>query len=336
LLAAVIHGPKDVRLEEIKKPQPEDEEVLIRVNAAGICGSDIHIWKGNLEVHYPLVPGHECCGHVVQVSERDTTLKEGDRVVIQPNFGCTSCYLCRMGKDNLCPSKVRLGVDIDGCFAEYVKAPARYVWPIPDEISDQQGAMVEPLAVAVRAVRKMGNPLGKRVLLLGGGPIGLLTLQLAKQTGAAVILADLVEERLALGRKLGAREVLDVNKCDLAKRVMWLTKGEGIDVVIEAAGATQTIELAIEVVRPGGMIVLVGLPHGTVRIPPTRIVRKEIEIQGSIIYSYDDFRQSIWLIREGMIDVDSLITHKFPLKEIGKAFDVLTTARKGIKVIVKP
>ena len=203
MLAAVIHGPKDVRLEEIKKPQPEDEEVLIRINAAGICGSDIHIWKGNLEVHYPLVPGHECCGHVVQVSERDTTLKGGDRVVVQPNFGCTSCYLCRMGKDNLCPSKVRLGVDIDGCFAEYVKAPARYVWPIPDEISDQQGAMVEPLAVAVRAVRKMGNPLGKRVLLLGGGPIGLLTLQLAKQAGAAVILADLVEERLAFGKEAG-------------------------------------------------------------------------------------------------------------------------------------
>ena len=336
MLAAVIHGPKNIRLEEIKKPQLEDEEVLIRVNAAGICGSDIHIWEGDLEVHYPLVPGHECCGHVVQVGERDMTLKEGDRAVVQPNFGCTSCYLCRMGKDNLCPSKVRLGVDIDGCFAEYVKAPARYVWPIPDEISDQQGAMVEPLAVAVRAVRKMGNPLGKRVLLLGGGPIGLLTLQLAKQAGAAVILADLVEERLALGRKLGACEVLDVNKYDLTKRVMWLTKGEGIDVVIEAAGAIQTVELAVEVVRPGGVIVLVGLPHGTVSIPPTRIVRKEIEIRGSIIYSYDDFRQSVRLISEGMIDVDSLITHKFPLKDIGKAFDVLTTERKGIKIIVKP
>lgn len=331
--AAVLYRPQDIKVEEVSEPRLEDGEVSIELHTAGICGTDAHIYQGNREVSYPLILGHECCGHIVQLGEGVINLREGQRVVVQPNFGCGNCLLCRTGRDNLCPSKISLGVTIDGCFAEYVKAPARYVWPIPDGISDEQGTMVEPLAVAIRAVGKMGELLGKRVMILGGGPIGLLVLQLAKRTGAIVFLTDLIEERLMLGKELGADGVVNVGKYDPREGATSLTGGKGIDVIVETAGVTRTVEQAIEIVRSGGRIVLVGIPSSVANIPPASLVWKEIEIFGSFIYSYEDFHQAIQIINEGKVKVDPLISHRFSLKDIGKAFDVLEQG-KGVKVII--
>lgn len=327
--AVILRGPRDLRVEEVSEPRLEDGEVLIEPHVVGICGSDIQRYRGHQKISYPLILGHECCGHIVRLGKGVSGFETGQRVVIQPNFGCGSCYWCRMGRENLCPSRVSLAANVDGCFAGYVKAPARYVWPIPEDMTDEQGALVEPLAVTVRAVGRIGEPLGRRVMILGAGPIGLLVLHVAKRAGATVWLVDLIEERLALGRELGADGVIDASRDDPRQSA----DGQGIDVVVEAAGTAKTFEQAIEIVRPGGRIVLIGLTADVANIASERIMRKEIEIFGSFIYSYEDFYRAIQLISEGRLKVAPLISHRFPLRDIGEAFDVADKGQ-GIKVMI--
>lgn len=331
---AVLHGPREIKIEEVEEPKIKDGEVLIETHVVGICGTDVHIYQGHWPVSYPLILGHECCGHIVQERGKTTKLKKGQRVVIQPNFSCGECSLCRMNRENLCFNKIRLGVDVAGCFAEYVKAPERYIWPIPDSIPDEWGSMIEPLAVAIRAVRRIDSLLGRRVMVLGGGPIGLFVLQVAKQGGATVFLADLIEERIELAAELGADKVIHVNHHDLCEYIRSQTSGEGVDVVVEAAGATRTIEQAIEMVKPGGKIILVGLPSGIMGLPPASIVRKEIEISGSLIYSYEDFHQAVQIVAEGRVKLSPLISHVFSLEDIDQAFNTLEK-RQGIKVLIR-
>jgi L-iditol 2-dehydrogenase len=255
------------------------------------------------------------------------------RIAIRPNFGCGNCFQCRMGRENLCPNKVSLGVTVDGCFAEYVKIPARYAWPILDYISDEEGAAIEPVAVAVRAVQKMGNLLGRCLMILGAGSIGLFVLQVARGAGAKVLLADLIEERLTFGQKLGAHGIINSSRGALNQNGVSLTEGQGIDVVVETAGGAKTFEQAIEIVNTGGKIILLGLPHDATNISSDLIVRKEIEIYGSIIYSHEDFSQAKQLIGEGRVNVGPLITHSFSLNDIQEAFD-MSDRGQGIKIMI--
>jgi len=299
----------------------------------GICGSDLNRYRRGIKISYPLVMGHECCGDIVQLGEGVTDLKVGQRIAILPNFGCGNCFHCRMGRENLCPNKVSLGVTVDGCFAEYVKIPARYAWSILDNISDDEGAAIEPVAVARRAVQKMGNLLGRWVMILGAGSIGLFVLQVAKEAGAKVVVADIIEERLTLGKKSGADGVINVSRDGLEQSIMSLTEGQGIDVVVETAGGAKTLEQAIEIVKAGGKIILLGLPHDPTNIASDLIVRKEIEIVGSIIYSHEDFSQAIQLIREDRVAVAPLITHSFSLNDIQEAFD-MSDKGQGIKMMI--
>lgn len=331
--AAVLHALRDIRMEEVREPKLGDGEVLIEPHKVGVCGSDVRKYCREPEGPFPLILGHECSGHIVQIGPGVTSFEIGQRVVIQPNFGCGRCLQCRMGRDNLCPNRVSLGFNIDGCFAERVKAPARYVHPIPGDLTDEEGALVEPLAVATRAVGRIGDPLGKQIMILGAGPIGLLVFLMAKLAGATVFLADLVEERLTLGKSLGADAVIDVSKSDPKGSALSLTAGKGVDAVAETAGITQTFEQAIEMVKPGGRIVLVGLTPHAANISMEPLVRKEIEIFGSYIYSYQDFSRAIQVIHKGKGIFTPLISHRFPLKDTGKAIET-TEKGKGIKVMV--
>jgi L-iditol 2-dehydrogenase len=331
--AALLYGPRDIRVEDVSEPRINKGEVLIKPHRVGICGSDLNRYRRGIKISYPLVMGHECCGDIVQLGEGITDLKIGQRIAILPNFGCGNCVHCRMGRENLCPSKVSLGVTVDGCFAEYVKIPARYAWPIADNISDEEGATIEPVAVAVRAVQKMGNLLGRWVMILGAGSIGLFVLQVARSAGAKVVVADIIEERLTSGRKLGADGMINVSQDALEQSIVSLTEGQGIDIVVETAGGAKTFEQAIEMVNAGGKIILLGLPHDATNISSDLIVRKEIEIVGSIIYSHEDFSQAIQLIREGRVTVAPLITHSFSLNDIKEAFD-MSDKGQGIKIMI--
>ena len=331
--AALLHGPRDMRIEEMGEPKIDYGEVLIKPHLVGICGSDISMYRKGPRVPHPLVIGHECCGHIVQLGEGGTDLKIGQRVVIHPNFGCGNCFQCRAGRENLCPNKVSLGVTVDGCFAEYVKAPERYVWPILNNISDEEVAAIEPVAVAVRTVRRMGNPLGRWVTILGAGPIGLFVLQVAKRAGARVLLADLIDERLTLGEELGADAVINVSRDGLEERVKSLTKSQGMDIVVETAGRAKTFEQAVEIVKASGRIILIGLSTDAANIVPSAIVRKETEIFGSIIYSHEDFCQAIQLVYESGVRVTPLITHSFSLNDIKEAFETADKGQ-GIKIMI--
>jgi L-iditol 2-dehydrogenase len=331
--AALLHGPRDIRMDEMDEPRLKEGEVLIKPHVVSICGSDINRYRRGIKVPYPLVMGHECSGHIVRLGEGVTDLMIDQRIAIRPNFGCGNCFQCRMGRENLCPNKVSLGVTVDGCFAEYVKAPARYVYPLADSISDEDGATVEPLAVAVRAVRRMGNPLGKRVMILGAGPVGLLLLQVAKRAGATILLADLIEGRLSLGKQLGADGIIIAGLDTLKQSTESLTGGQGVDVVVETAGGTKTFEQAIEIVKAGGKIILIGLSPDVATIPPASIVYKEIDICGSLIYSHEDFSLAIEFIREGKVKIGPLITHSFSLKDIGEAFGIADKGQ-GIKLMI--
>ena len=196
-----------------------------------------------------------------------------------------------------------------------------------------EGAAIEPVAVAVRAVQKMGNLLGRWVMILGAGSIGLFVLQVAKEAGAKVVVTDIIEERLTLGKKLGARAIINSSRDSLNQSIALLTEGQGIDVVVETAGGAKTLEQAIEIVNAGGRIILLGLPHESTNVSSDLIVRKEIEIYGSIIYSHEDFSQAIQLIREGRVTVAPLITHSFSLNDIKEAFD-MSDKGQGIKMMI--
>jgi len=331
--AALLYGPRDIRVEDVSEPRINKGEVLIKPHRVGICGSDLNRYRRGIKISYSLVMGHECCGDIVQPGEGVTELKIGQRIAILPNFWCGNCVHCRMGRENLCPSKVSLGVTVDGCFAEYVKIPARYAWPILGNVSDEEGASIEPVAVAVRAVQKMGNLLGRWVMILGAGSIGLFVLQAAKGAGAKVLLADIIQERLTLGKTLGADGMINVSRDALEQSIASHTEGQGIDVVVETAGGAKTFEQAIETVNTGGKIILLGLPHDATSISSDLIVRKEIEIVGSIIYSHEDFSQAKQLIGEGRVSVAPLITHSFSLNDIQEAFDTSDKGR-GIKIMI--
>jgi len=207
--AAVLEKPGTIHIQQVDKPAPAAGEVLIKVTLAGICGSDHSMYRGKLQGALPVIPGHEAIGEIAAIGSGVSGFAVGQRVTIQPNFGCGDCPLCRAGRRNICPAKVRLGVDCNGVFADYVTAPANYVWPIPDGLSDEVAVLTEPLAVAAHGINQAPPRPGDRVLVFGAGVIGLLTLQLARLRGAEVTACDLADQRLALARQLGAARAIN-------------------------------------------------------------------------------------------------------------------------------
>jgi L-iditol 2-dehydrogenase len=332
--AAVFHGPRDIRVDEVDKPVIGNDEVLVEPRIVGICGSDINRYRRGTNLNYLVVAGHECCGQVAQVGSAVENLRVGERVVIHPNFGCGKCLRCRTGRENLCPHRIKLGVVVDGCLAEYVKAPANYVYPIPERLSDEVGALVEPAAVAIRALGKIVNPFEKRVLIFGAGAIGLFALQVAKRMGATVFITDLLENRLSLAKEFGADGVINARTQDPVETAKRLAGKQGVDAILETAGGTtKPFELAMEVVKPGGRVILVGYSPDAAAVHTDVISRNEIEIIGSTIYCHEEFSRAIELLSEGKINGHSLITHTFFLQDIGKALDIAEKG-EGIKVMI--
>lgn len=257
-------------------------------------------------------------GRVVETGKLVRRLCPGDRVTVQPNLGCGECYHCRRGRPNLCPDRRSLGVNAPGCFAEYVVVPEEYVWVIPDALSWEDAAVVEPLAVAVRAVRRGAPPIGGCVLIIGLGTIGLFILQVLRGTGAAVYCADTVESKLRTAWEMGASRAAnsrEISPGDLAASV------GGFDLVFDAAGLPATFEGAVEAIRPGGRLVAVGLSERPPQLNALKTVRGELELLGSYIYR-DEFRTAIDLVADRRVDIPGMITHRLPFAEVSRAFEV--------------
>jgi 2-desacetyl-2-hydroxyethyl bacteriochlorophyllide A dehydrogenase len=309
--AAVLKDHRMIRVEEIQQPEPAAGEVLIKVALGGICGSDHSVYNGKIKVPLPVVPGHEAIGTIVEIGEGVADRMVGQRVTIQPNFSCHHCELCVSGMSNICASKIRLGVDIDGVFAEYVKVPARYVWPVPEDLPDEIAVFAEPLAVCVHAMQRMPPEAGENVLIFGAGVMGLLCLQLAVLRGAEVTAVDLSQRRLSLARQLGAAATIG---SDTPIDDHFNT----FAVVYETSGADVAFDQAIRLAACRGKIVVLGLPGRENPVCVDQIVRKEIQVYGSMIYT-DEFPEAIRLLREGKIRTDALTTAKIDLQDLDKA-----------------
>jgi len=324
--AAVLYKPLDLRVEDVNIPKVNSQKVLVKMKRVGICGSDVYYYlKGSVAsfiVRKPLILGHECAGEIAEVGSKVKNLKVGQRVVIEPGFICGKCEYCRKGRYNLCEDVIFYGTPpYDGAFAEYVSAPEQNVYIIPDEISYEEGAMIEPLAVGMMAT-KMGEVTAQDiVIVLGAGPIGQMALQASRTYGASeIFVTDIINYRLEYAKKYGAREVINSLNEDVIKKILEFTDNKGIDVAIEASGAASAIQQTLEIVKSGGRTVLVGYPQGDIKMPMSKVISKELRIQG--IHRYANvFPTAIRAVSSGKAVVKPYVTHVFPLDQITKAFE---------------
>jgi len=338
--AAVLRGIRDICLKEVSTPEISRNEVLIKVAAAGICGTDIHFYRGEWEVKTPLIPGHEFSGTIAEVGGSVEEFAEGDRVVAEPNTVCGSCYFCRMSERNFfCENLLAVGVDVNGAFSEYVKIKNENVYRFPDALSFEEAALIEPLACCIRGLDNAAIKIGDSIAIVGAGPIGLLLLQLARMAGASkVIQTDIDKRRLELAKELGADHTVNVREKDPTKAVKDLTGGYGVDVAIEAVGSPEALTQAMALTRRGGRLNIFGVsPQGAVwRVKPFDLYSKELTITASYRSPFT-FQRAVEMASSSELRLKPLISHTFPLHEIARAFEILDRRlERVVKVLVKP
>jgi 2-desacetyl-2-hydroxyethyl bacteriochlorophyllide A dehydrogenase len=317
--AAILHGPRDLRVESRRDPRPEPGEVVVRMTAAGLCGTDYEIWSGARPVAYPRIMGHELVGRVEATASDVTRVSPGDPVVVEPNYSCGHCPLCREGNRNLCLSRTTIGINADGGFAELVRVPARCCWRATAGAAGDALLLAEPLAVVVRAVGRGEPKPGETAAIVGAGTLGLLALQVLRARGARVMVTSRSRRRFALASQLGADATHATLEGPLADAARRFAGREGVDLVVETAGTAEAITHALELVRPGGRVVLTGLPHEPTSVSFFSVVRREITLTGSMIYQ-DEFPEAMRLLDSGAVQTAPLITHRFGLDRIGEAF----------------
>jgi|SRR5579883_1198230 len=324
--AVVLRSIGHLEIEKRECAEPGPGEVVVEPRVVGICGSDMHLYKegriGDSIVERPLVLGHEAAGRVVAVGPNVDRLAVGDRVIVEPGLACCQCYLCQIGRYNLCPNVRFLGIPpSDGLMAGLARVPERWVHRLPDAMTDAEGAMVEPFAVGLQATEEADVRPGQTVVILGAGPIGLMILQAARVRGAGTIVSiDLAERPLAMARRLGATVTLNPREADALAVIRELTNGMGADVVIEAVGATPTVQQAFDLVRRGGTVTLVGIAsQPTIPISTNRIVRSGLQVRSSFRYAHQH-PVAISLASAKRVDLLAPITHHFELGKAPEAF----------------
>lgn len=323
--AAVMKDIRRIEIEELPIPVPRENEVLIRIRSVGICGSDVHYFVegriGDFVVHPPFILGHECSGEVVEIGKGVGNLKPGDRVTMEPGIPCGRCEFCRAGRYNLCPDVVFWATPpVDGTFCEYVAHPAHFTYPIAPHVSFEEAALVEPLAVGMYATWRAQVRPGDLAIVLGSGPIGLVTLEALLARGVTEVIAvDLVEKRLEKAKEIGAQHVINAQKEDIREKVLSLTHGRGADVVFETAGNIVTVQLTAELAKRGGKVVLVGLPSVThFDFGVIKILDKELDVLGIFRYA-NMYKGCVDLLNAGRVNLKTIITHRFSLRETEKA-----------------
>lgn len=339
MLSCVIHRAHDLRVEEREIPQPKTGEVLVQLGAGGICGSDLHYYHdggvGDFRLREPLVLGHEVAGEVVAVGSEVTSLTAGDRVAVNPARYCGVCEQCRSGRPNLC-SEVRFFGSaarfphVPGGFAEFFCAAETQCVRLTTDIAFPLIACAEPLAVALHAVNQAGKLMGRRVLITGAGPIGLLVAIVARYAGALeVVITDRVQPPLDLALQIGADRALNVAETESALAQVSEKIG-GFDVALEASGASAALLNCFESTRPAGRIVQVGMLSKAV-LPLGRLISHEIELVGTFRF-HEEFGRAVELLERGRVRVESLISDRIPLKRANEGFEMASDRRRSIKV----
>jgi L-iditol 2-dehydrogenase len=311
--AAFLVGPKKVEIREVPTPAPGKGEVLIRVREAGICGTDYALFLGKLPIKLPIIPGHEAVGEIAALGPEVEGRGIGERVTIQPNFSCGKCPSCLNGRENICLNKIRLGLDRNGVFSQYVTVPQKYVWPLPEDLSNSEGTLIEPLSVSLHGINKSPPSPDERVLVYGAGVIGLLFVQLAVLLKGWVAAVDIADPRLAIARALGAKKTYN-SMSELGK------EAGSFSVIYETSGTGNALSRILKLIAPGGRVVLTGLPERDSPVSTALMVRKEIVIHGSMIYK-DEFPAAINLLKRGEVKTNSLISEAYPLENLMQAFE---------------
>jgi len=347
MLAAVYHGPEDVRLEEVPVPIIGADEVLLKVANAGICGTDLRIWHGAHRKFPPgtvRIPGHELVGDIAELGANVKGLEPGERVFVAPNMGCGHCRQCVSGNNNRCARYEAIGVTMDGAFAEYVRIPAAAILqgnliPLAAQADPAAAALIEPFACVLRGQDAVAVRPGEVVLVVGAGPIGVMHVMLARLRGAGrVIVSDLLPDRLRLAIRTGADRTVSPLQEDLAAVIAEESGGEGADVIIVAAPAAGVQEEALKLSAIGGRINLFGgLPReqSTIRFDSNLVHYKELVVTGTTACSTADCWRAAALVNSGRVDLSHLVSARFPLSE---ALQALAAAedRKSLKVVIEP
>lgn len=341
--ALVLEDVRDLQLRDVPEPELGDEDVLIRVKACGICGSDVHGYDGSTGRRIPpLIMGHEAAGVIARVGSAVGSLKPGDRVTFDSTVSCGHCRFCATGDVNLCDNRQVLGVSCgdyrrNGAFAEYVAVPQNIVYKLPESFAYEKAALIEAVSIAVHAARITGIAPGSSAVIIGAGMIGLLAVQSFRVFGCKQILAiDLEESKLTLAREMGADETFLGTDPELLKKLQQATHGQGPDIAVEVVGAQQSILTAIQGVRRGGTVTLIGNLAPKVEIPLQTVVTRQLRLLGSCA-SAGEYRECIELMESGAINVEPLISALAPLSEGAAWFDRLYAREAGLmKVILQP
>jgi (R,R)-butanediol dehydrogenase / meso-butanediol dehydrogenase / diacetyl reductase len=336
--AVVYHGGTGARYEELAMPALSEGEVLVKVAYAGVCGSDVTIYSGkHKRVKPPVVIGHEVSGEVAAVNAPGSDIEVGSRVVVEPLMPCGQCYACASGHYNACKSLRHLGIDVNGMFAEYVKALAHRVYRVPDGVSLRAAALVEPTAVAVHALRLAGIGLGERVAVLGAGPIGLLSAQVARvATSMPVELVDVSSWRLDLATRLGF-DPIDARSTDVVAELVSRTGGRGVDILVDTAGVAAAAAQLVPSTRIHGRIVMLAMPKdGPLPVDLGGLAMKEQRLIGSRAYMRPDYETAISLIAAKSIDAELTISHVMPLDGWQDGLELAKKADASMKILLHP
>lgn len=345
--AAVFHKFRDIRYEEVEDitlTEGDSFDVLIKVKAAGICGSDISHYIGQHTEELPdgSIMGHEFSGEVIEIGSNVSNVKVGDLVGVEPLLGCGQCGYCKQGDYYLCENLRHIGYYYSGGFAEYVKVPHEKVCKLPENVTCEEAATLDCYAVAVHGLRRVPVSIGDTVVVFGGGPVGLCMAQVAKAAGGKVIIIDIVEGVLDICRKAGFSEVYNSMKEDVVRIVKEMTNGRGADVVFDGAGGNAPVlETAVKIIRPRGTLGIIGM-RGSLELDSVAAHFKEIDIK--YIFSYSmwnyqtEFAMALEMIKNGKVVPRDIITHYYPLSKVEEAFSVALNKKESnaVKVMLLP
>ncbi len=341
--ALVLEEYKKLSVKDVPEPQPAPNEALVHVRACGICGSDVHGYDGSTGRRIPpVIMGHEASGVIARVGAEVEGFAVGEKVTFDSMISCGRCYFCREGRPNLCDNRRVLGVSCDeyrhdGAFAEYVSIPQHIIYKVPEDVSFEHAAMVEPVSVAVHAVNITPLTLGDTAVVVGAGMIGLLTVQALRAAGCGrIISVDLEDDRLALAKGNGADETINSRSADVPAIVREMTGGRGADVALEAVGATPTVKMSIDSVRKGGAVTLIGNVSPTVEFGLQSVVTREISVFGSCA-SANDYPACLELMSRGVINVQPMLSAAVSLDRGPEMFDRLYAKEPNLtKVVLQP
>lgn len=337
MLQQVMTAPGEIRFDRVPVPQAGPGQVLVRIKRIGICGSDIHVYHGKHPyTSYPVTQGHEVSGQIAALGEGVEGLTVGQRVTIEPQVFCGKCYPCTHGKYNLCESLKVMGFQTTGVASEFFAVDAEKVTPLPEEMSLEEGAMIEPLAVAVHAVRRAGDVAGKDICVLGAGPIGILAAQAAKGMGAGrVMVTDVSGLRLEKARECGADIVVNTRERDFEEAFVEFFGPDKADIIYDCAGNDITMGQAIKHARKGSAIILVAVFAKMANIDLAVLNDHELDLNTSMMYRHEDYVEAIRLVGEGKILLEPLMTKTFPFQDYQKAYEYIDANREiSMKILI--